>query len=62
LYADGKIYFQSEEGMGVVIEASKKFKELARNRLGERSLASYAAVDGALFIRTRENLYRFEAR
>jgi outer membrane protein assembly factor BamB len=59
---DGKVYFQSEDGNGVVVKAGKKFEQLARNSLGERSLASYAAVDGALFIRTEGNLYRIEAQ
>ncbi len=58
LYADGRIYFQNEEGTAVVIRPGNKFVELARNALGERSLASYAAVDGSLFIRTEQNLYR----
>ena len=58
MYADGRIYLQNEEGMGVVISADKTFKELARNDLAERTLASYAASDGALFIRTATQLYR----
>jgi outer membrane protein assembly factor BamB len=62
LAADGKVYFQSEEGVGTVIEAGTAFKQLARNDLGERSLASYAAADGALFIRTAGHLYRVQAR
>ena len=47
-----------EEGTSVVIAAGTKFKELAENELGERSLASMAAADGALYIRTAEHLYR----
>jgi outer membrane protein assembly factor BamB len=61
LYADGKVYFQAEEGTAVVIRAAREFKQLARNDLGERTLASYAAADDALFIRTQEHLYRIEA-
>jgi outer membrane protein assembly factor BamB len=60
--ADGKVYFQSEDGVGTVIEAGREFKKLARNALGEKTLASYAVVDAALFLRTEKNLYRFEAR
>ena len=60
LYAEGRIYFQSEQGEGVGIAASKEFKELARNDLEERTLASYAVGDGALFIRTADHLYRVE--
>jgi outer membrane protein assembly factor BamB len=62
LSADGKVYFQSEEGVGTVIKAGKKFEVIARNRIGERVLASYAVADGALFIRTEKHLYRIESR
>jgi outer membrane protein assembly factor BamB len=62
LAADGRIYFQSEDGIGTVIKAGKAFEQLARNTLGERTLASYAAIDGALFIRTEKHLYRIESR
>ncbi len=60
--ADGKIYFQSEEGDTTVIRAGKEFKELAKNSLGERTLASFAAVKGVLFIRGEKHLFRIEAR
>lgn len=62
LYADGRIYCQSEDGTGVVLKAGKSFEVLARNSLGERTLASYAASDGAFFIRTESNLYRIQER
>jgi outer membrane protein assembly factor BamB len=58
LHAGGRIYFQAEDGVGVVVKAGKAFERLARNDLGERTLASYAAADGALFIRTASHLYR----
>lgn len=61
VFADGKIYLQSEEGKGVVLKAGKDFLKIAENDLQERALASYAVGDGALFIRTAENLYRVEA-
>jgi outer membrane protein assembly factor BamB len=62
LYGDGKIYFQSEQGVGTVIKAGTKFEQLAKNDLAERTLASYAAIDGALFIRTEKSLYKIEGR
>lgn len=62
VFADGKIYCQSEEGAGVVLKAGKKFQKLAENPLGERSLASYAIADGALFIRGAEHLFRIGSR
>jgi len=57
VYADGKIYLQSEEGKGVVLKAGKEYAKLAENSLEEKSLASYAIGDGTLFIRTAEHLY-----
>src|SRR5262249_15277110 len=62
LNADGKVFFQSEEGTGIVIKASKRFEEVAKNEMNEKTLASYAVADGALFLRTEKRLYRFEGR
>jgi outer membrane protein assembly factor BamB len=62
LHAGGRIYVQDEEGTGVVLRPGKTFEKLAENALDERTLASYAAGDGALFIRTEGGLYRIEAR
>ncbi len=56
--AGGRIYFQNETGTGIVVAAGPKFTLLATNRLDEPTLASYAVVDGALFIRTAGHLYR----
>ena len=61
LYADGRVYFQSEKGEGVVIEAGKKFKVLSRNKLGERTLASYAISSGAIYIRGVDHLFKIQA-
>jgi outer membrane protein assembly factor BamB len=58
VFASGRIYLQSEEGVGFVLQAGKEFKQLGRNDLGERSLASPAVADGALFVRTAGHLYR----
>ncbi len=59
--ADGKIYFQNEEGVGVVIKPGITFQKLAENPLGERTLASYAVADGAIFIRGAKHLFRIQA-
>ena len=56
--ADGRIYFQNEEGIGYVVKAGKNFELLAKNNLGERTLASPAALDGALFLRSKSHLWR----
>ncbi len=56
--AEGRIYFQNETGVGHVIKAGKSFQLLATNDLGERTLASAAVQDGALFIRSESHLWR----
>lgn len=60
VYADGRIYLQSEEGVGIVLKAGTAFVKLASNSLNQRSLASYAIAEGAIFIRTAEDLYRIQ--
>ena len=58
--AEGRIYFQNEAGAGFVVKAAKKYELLATNDLAERSLASYAIADGAIFIRTEKQLWQVE--
>jgi outer membrane protein assembly factor BamB len=57
VYAEGRIYFQSEEGIGLVIKHSKSFEVIAKNNLDEPTLASYAVIDRGLFIRSQEHLW-----
>jgi outer membrane protein assembly factor BamB len=58
----GRIYFLAEDGQTAVLAAGKKFEVLARNRLNDRALASPAAADGALYIRTATALFRIQSR
>ena len=60
VYAEGRIYLQSEQGIGFVLQASKEFKQLAKNTLEARTLASYAIAEGAIFLRTDKHLYRLQ--
>jgi outer membrane protein assembly factor BamB len=62
LFADGKIYIQSEEGPAIVIRPGKKFAKLVDAGFKERTLASYAVGESCLFIRTEGNLYRVQQR
>lgn len=62
LYADGRIYFQSEEGDTTVIAPGREYQKLASNQLGERTLASFGVIDHALLIRSDKHLYRIENR
>ncbi len=62
VHADDKIYIQSEDGPAIVIRPGKRFAKLADAGFTERTLASYAVGESALFIRTEKNLYRVEQR
>jgi outer membrane protein assembly factor BamB len=62
IHADGRLYFQNETGTGYVVKAGTTYQLLAKNDLGERTLASYAATDGALFIRSEGHLWRIGAK
>jgi outer membrane protein assembly factor BamB len=62
VFADGRIYFQSEEGFTTVIAPGKEFRRLALNRLEGTTLASMAVSNGAIFIRSDSHLYRIENR
>jgi outer membrane protein assembly factor BamB len=61
IFGEGRVFFQSEEGVGYVVKAGRKFELLASNDLRRRSLASYAATDGAFFIRTDDSVFRIQA-
>ena len=61
LYADGRIYFSSEEGVTTVIAPGTEFEALARNTIDGSMLASIAVYDGAFFIRSHSHLYRIDA-
>ena len=61
IYADGRIYFQNEEGIGTVIRAGREFEKLATNKLNEGTLASHAVADSDLLIRTEKHLYRIKS-
>ena len=58
IYADGRIYFLSEEGESVVIAPGKQYKVLATNMVDGETLASMAVSGGSIFIRSRSHLYR----
>lgn len=58
LFADGRIYFLSEEGVATVITPGKEFRVLAANTLDGTTLASMAVSDGSIYIRSDRHLYR----
>jgi outer membrane protein assembly factor BamB len=61
VFADGKIYFQDEEGKGTVLKVGTKFEKLGENGFKEPTLASYCVGDGAIFVRTEKRLYKIAA-
>lgn len=58
VFADGKIYFLSEEGESAVIAPGRKLNHLATNQLDGPTLASIAVSHSSLFIRSATHLYR----
>jgi len=58
VFADGRIYFQNEDGVTTVTAPGKEFRQLARNTLDGMTFASIAVAQGSLFIRTDAYLYR----
>ncbi|HKV35049.1 MAG TPA: PQQ-binding-like beta-propeller repeat protein [Pyrinomonadaceae bacterium] len=58
IYADGRIYFLSEDGESVVIAPGRQLKHLATNQLEGPTLASMAVSHNSLFIRSATHLYR----
>ena len=56
---NGKLFFLSEDGLTYVVEAGPEFKQLHTNSLDELCLASPAACQGKLLIRTASRLYCF---
>ena len=58
LFADGKIYIQSEQGEGIVVRPGKQYEELGRNELEARTFASYSVYGSSLLIRSEKHLYR----
>jgi outer membrane protein assembly factor BamB len=58
--AEGRIYFLSESSVCTIVRAATKYEQLAQNDLGQRTLASPAVTDNALFIRTESGLLRIK--
>lgn len=57
---DGKIFFFSEKGLTTVLAVGKEFNKLAENTLDDGCMATPAISGKALFIRTKQALYRVE--
>src|SRR5205085_1960617 len=60
VYADGKIYLTSRDGVVTVVEAGPKFKRLAENHLPDQMSASPALSNGRIYLRGFTALYAVE--
>jgi outer membrane protein assembly factor BamB len=60
LASDGRLYFLDEDGTTHVVAADKKYEALGTNRLKGTTLASLAAANGRLYLRTDSALYCIE--
>jgi outer membrane protein assembly factor BamB len=58
--AEGRVYFLSESGICTIVRAATRYEQLAQNELGQRTLASPAVTDGALYLRTESALVRIK--
>jgi outer membrane protein assembly factor BamB len=60
VYADGKLYFFSEDGEAPVIAADRELTQLAENHFEPGFMSSPAIIGRSLIVRSKTNLYRFE--
>ena len=62
VYADGRLWFFSEDGKTTVLKPGRVFERVAENRLDEGFFASPAISGKAFYLRTRTHLYRVEQK
>jgi outer membrane protein assembly factor BamB len=56
--AGNRIYLLDENGVTFVLDSGDRYNEIAKNDLGEMTLASPAIAAGAMYVRTESRLYR----
>ena len=62
VFADGRIYLQSEDGVTTVIAPGREYRQLAVSRLDGATLASPAVAQRSFFLRSDRHLYRIANR
>jgi outer membrane protein assembly factor BamB len=60
--AGDRLYFCNDRGDVNVVKAADKFEILATNKLPDAMTASPAVADGAIFIRTKKQLFKIAAK
>ena len=59
--ADGTIYFFSRDGEATVLRTAPALEVIARNQMGEPTMATPAIADGTLYVRTAGHLIALRA-
>jgi outer membrane protein assembly factor BamB len=62
VYADGRLWFFSEDGKTTVLKPGRVFEKVGENRLEDGFMASPAIAGKAFYLRTRTHLYRIEEK
>ena len=62
VFADGNVYFVSDQGVTTLIRPGPEFEIVARNEIGEPVTASPAISQGQIFLRSHKNLYCIGAK
>jgi len=62
VYADGRLWFFSEDGRTTVLKPGRVFQQVGENRLDEGFMASPAIAGKAFYLRTRTHMYRIEEK
>lgn len=57
VYADGRIYILSEEGVTIILKPGSEYSEIGRNDIGETCFASMAVSDGHFYIRSDQHMF-----
>jgi outer membrane protein assembly factor BamB len=60
IFANGLIYFFSEDGRATIVRAAREFEIVAVNELGSGFNASPAVVGDSLVVRSHSDLYRIQ--
>jgi outer membrane protein assembly factor BamB len=60
VFADGHIYVCSREGETTILQPGKTFQRVGFGKLDGQIMASPAAVERAIYLRTDKALYRLE--
>ena len=58
VFAEGRLYFQNEAGTTYVVKANTEYELLATNDIEDRTLASLAPADNAIYLRSESQLWR----